>query len=110
MKPEPEQRLAALLKDWQLQVDLPPRFESEVWRRIAFAQEKRSDFWSFEWLFRMTCQPKLAFAIVATAVLLGTGLANWEAQQNYHRDMAVSESRYIHSVDPFANALLTSNP
>lgn len=110
MNPELEQHLDALLQDWQPEVDLPPRFESEVWHRIALAQEKRSDFWNLDWLFRMTCQPRLAFAIVATAVLLGTGLANWEAERNYHHEMAASKSRYIHSVDPFANTLLTSNP
>jgi hypothetical protein len=110
MNPEPEQRLNALLRDWQPQVDLPPRFESEVWRRIALAQEKRSGFWSLDWVFRMTCQPRLAFAIVATAILLGTGLADWRAARNYHDEMAASKSRYIQSVDPFANTLLTSNP
>lgn len=110
MNPESEKNLNSLLKDWQPQVDLPARFESEVWHRIASAQEKRSEFWSLDWLFRIICPPKFAFALVVTAVLLGSGLANWQAQQNYHRDMAASKSRYIHSVDPFANTLLTSNP
>ena len=110
MNPEHDQRLNALLREWQPQADLPPRFESEVWHRIALAQERRSDFWSLDWLFRITCQPRLAFAIVATAVLLGTGLAAWQAQRNYHHEMAASKSRYILSVDPFANTLLTSNP
>jgi hypothetical protein len=110
MNSKRDPRLDALLKNWQPQIDLPPRFESEVWRRIALAQEKRSDFWSFAWLFRMTCQPKLAFAIVLTAVLVGTGLANLQAERNYHHEMAASKSRYIQSVDPFANRLLTSNP
>lgn len=110
MNPEHEQRLDSLLKDWQLQVDLPPRFESEVWHRIAVAQERRSDFWSLARLFRITCQPKLAFALVAAAIFLGTGLANWQAQRNYQHDMATAKSRYIHSVDPLANTLLTSNP
>ena len=103
MEPEPKKRLDALLNDWQPQLDLPARFESDVWRRIAFAQENRSDFWSFAWLFRMTCQPKHAFAIVAAAVLLGTGLANWQAERNYHHELAESKSRYIHSINPFAN-------
>ena len=110
MNSKHDPRLDPLLKDWKAHIDLPPRFESEVWRRIALAQEKRSDFWSFEWLFRMTCQPKPAFAILAVAVLLGTGLANWQAERNYHHDMAASKARYIHSVDPFANTLLSSNP
>src|ERR1035441_9277775 len=110
MNPEHDQRLKALLHEWQPQVDLPVRFESEVWHRIAVAQEKRSSWVNFDWLFQITCQPRLAFAIVAIAVLLGTGLADWQAQQNYNHAMAASKSRYILSVDPFANTLLTSNP
>ncbi|MEJ0000878.1 MAG: hypothetical protein WDO13_17945 [Verrucomicrobiota bacterium] len=74
------------------------------------AQEKRSDFWSFAWLFQMPCQPKYAFAIVAAALLLGVGLAGWQAEGNYRRDVAASQSRYIRSVDPLANTLLSSNP
>jgi hypothetical protein len=110
MKSKHDPRLHALLQDWRPEVELPPRFEAEVWQRIALAQEKGSDFWSFDWLWRMTCQPRLAFAIVITAVLLGTGLANVQAEQHYHQAMAASKSRYIHSIDPFANTLLTFNP
>jgi len=110
MNPEQDPKWDDLLKSWKPPIDVPPRFESEVWRRIALAQEKRSEFWSFRWLFQLTCQPKLAFAMVVVAVFLGTGVANWQAERSYHRDMAASESRYIHSVDPFANTFLTSNP
>ena len=110
MNPEREPRLKALLDNWKPQVDLPPRFESEVWHRVAQAQERRSEFWSLDWLVRLTCQPRLAFAIVVVAVLLGSGLANWQAERNYHRDIAASKSRYIRSIDPFANPLLSSNP
>jgi len=110
MNPEHDQRLQALLREWQPQADLPPRFESEVWHRIALNEEKRSSWMNFDWLFQITCQPKLAFAIVATAVLLGTVMADWQAQRSYHQEMAASKSRYIHLVDPFANPLLTANP
>jgi hypothetical protein len=109
MSPEHDQQLKTLLREWQPETDLPPRFESEVWHRIALNEEKRSSWLNFDWLFQVTCQPRLAFAIVAIAVVLGTGLANWEAVRSYHHEMANSKSRYIHSVDPFANTLLTSN-
>jgi hypothetical protein len=110
MNPEHDQRLDSLLRDWQPQVDLPPRFESEVWRRIALAQEKPASWLNFDWLFWITNQPRLAFAVVMTAVVLGTGLATWQAQRNYHQEVVASKVRYIQSVDPFANTLLTSNP
>lgn len=109
MNPEHDQRLKTLLREWQPKADLPVRFESEVWHRIAMNEEKRSSWLNFDWLFRITCQPRLAFAIVALAVFLSMGLATWQAQQNYHRALADSKSRYILSVDPFANVLLTSN-
>ena len=106
----PDQRLKSLLHEWQPQVDLPTRFESEVWHRIALAQEKRARWFNFDWLFQITCQPRLAFAIVAAAMVVGTALANWQARQSYHHQMAAAESHYIHSVNPLANTLLTSNP
>lgn len=110
MNPDPKQKLSALLKDWEPQVDLPSRFDSEVWRRIAASQEKRSAFWSFEWLFSITAQPKFAFAIMVAAVVFGSGLANWQAEKTYHHEMAALKSQYVHSVDPFANTRLASNP
>ena len=110
MNPEHDQRLKALLREWQPQADLPPRFESEVWHRIALNEERRTSWMNFDWLFRTTCQPRLAFAIVAASVLLGTALANWQAARSYHHEMEASKSRYIQLVDPFANTLLTSNP
>ena len=109
MNPEHDQRLKTLLREWQPKADLPPRFESEVWHRIALNEEKRSSWLNLDWLFQITCQPRLAFAIVAMAVLLGAGLANWQAVRSYHHEMAASKLRYIHLVDPFANTLLTSN-
>ena len=110
MIPEHDQRLKALLREWQTQADVPPRFESDVWHRIALNEEKRSSWMNFDWLFQTTCQPRLAFAIVIVAVVFGTGLATWQAQHSYHQEIAASKVRYIQSVDPFANPLLTSNP
>jgi len=109
MNPEHDQRLKALLREWQPGTDLPPRFESDVWHRIALNEEKRSSWLNFDWLFERTCRPRLAFAIVTVAILMGTGLANWQAMSSYRHDLATSKSRYILSVDPFAHPLLTSN-
>ncbi|HEY0255839.1 MAG TPA: hypothetical protein VGC39_00235 [Candidatus Methylacidiphilales bacterium] len=109
MNPEPKKNLNAILKEWQPQVDLPARFESEVWRRIALSQEKPAKWWNFDWLFALTLQPRLAYAVVLVAVFMGAGLASVRAEQNYHHAMATSESRYIHAVDPFSNVSRTSN-
>jgi hypothetical protein len=109
MNPEQDKRLNALLREWQPEADLPPRFESDVWHRIALNQEKRSSWLNFDWLFELTYQPRLAFAIVTLAILMGTGLANWQAMSSYDHAMATSKSRYILSVDPYAHPLLTSN-
>jgi hypothetical protein len=58
----------------------------------------------------MTIQPRMAFVTVMAMVLLGAGLATWQAQHDYRHGMAASKSRYIHSVDPFSNVSLASNP
>lgn len=110
MNPESQRRLKALLRDSKTEAELPPRFESEVWRRIASAEEKRSSRWDFEWLFRGMVQPQLAFAVVLAAMVVGGSLASLRAQQNYHHALAVGKARYIQSVDPLAQASLASNP
>jgi hypothetical protein len=110
MDPESQQRLKNLLRDSKTEAELPPRFESEVWHRIASSQEKRASRWNFDWLFRVTAQPRLAFAVVVAAMILGGGLASWRAQENYHHELAVGEAHYIQSVDPLAQASLASNP
>jgi hypothetical protein len=103
MDPTREEKLKTLLKSWSPKTDLPPRFESEVWRRIELAQEKHASWFSFDWLIRITNQPRLAFALVMAAVVLGAGLAPLQALRSYRHDMATSEARYVHSVDPFSN-------
>jgi hypothetical protein len=108
MSPEDDPRLKALLNEWQPQVDLPPRFESEVWKRIALAQEKSANRFSWEWLWGITCPPRVAFALVLTAVFFGMVSADLRAQETYHHEMAAAESRYVRSVDPFARH--DSNP
>ena len=110
MNSDREPRLDALLKEWQPRVDLPRRFESEVWHRIALAQERRARWFDFDALLRIICPPKFAFAIVAAAVLLGTVSADLQARQNFKHQMENAKSRYIYSVDPFAHSLLSSNP
>ncbi len=109
MNPESQRRLKALLRDSKTEAEMPPRFESEVWHRIASAEEKRASRWHFDWLFRGMVQPRLAFAVVVAAMVLGGGLASVRAQQNYHHALAVGEARYIQSVDPLAQAF-ASNP
>src|SRR5260221_6707577 len=109
MNPGHDQRLDALLREWQPEIELAPRFESEVWRRIALAQEKPASWLNFDWLFQITNQPKRAFAIVMMSVVLGTGLDAWQAWHNYHQEIAASKNRFIQSVDPLLNILLTFN-
>ena len=110
MNSDRKPHMDALLKDWQPQIDLSHRFESDVWHRIALAQERRSRWFDFDWLFRIMCPPKFAFAIVATAVLLGTVSADLQSRQNYKQQMNVAKSRYILSVDPFADPRSTPKP
>ncbi len=51
MNPEHDPQLDALLQSWKPQIEMPRHFRSEVWRRIALAQEKRSDFWRLRLAF-----------------------------------------------------------
>ncbi len=109
MDSESQKRLNNLLHGWRPKAELPPRFESEVWRRIAAAQDRRASRCNFAWLFQFAAQPRLAFAVVALAVVIGGGLATWQAQWNYRHQLAEAKARYIRSVDPLAQASLASN-
>ncbi len=101
----PNAKLNSLLKEWKPDVHLPARFESEVWRRISIAQDRSvSRTWS--WLLS---SPRLAVGLVTAMIIFGVGLAVWQANTNYQKQMQAAHSRYLHSVDPFTNVALASN-
>src|SRR3989442_13895661 len=76
-------QLSKVLREWKVAAALPPRFEEQVWQRIARAEvESKPALWSalLNWL-EITL-PRRAVAASYLMVLLLAGLATgyWESR------------------------------
>jgi len=103
---EKDRDLDNLLKQWVVEASLPPRFEEQVWQRIARAEpkpEKTVTFWNLLWRLIETNfpRPKLAYSYTAVLLLLGIVSGAWTAQRQADRLNADLGSRYVQSVDPY---------
>lgn len=102
--PEPDPALDKALQQWRVVAPLPPRFQEQVWQRIAAAEQPASvPLW--ELLRRLIetnlPRPKFAYSYVAILVLLGVVSGAWTAQRQTSRLNAALGSRYVQSVDPY---------
>lgn len=92
------------LREWKVTAALPPRFQEEVWRRIALSEVRsRVSWWadlrhSIEAAFR---RPALAISYLAILLLVGLSAGLTQARQASARMDQTLESRYLHSVDPY---------
>ena len=98
--------LDQVLKQWSVDAPLPPRFQEQVWNRIAGAEaepEVAIGFWT--WVRRIVeanlPRPKFAYAYIAILLLLGVVSGTWAAQRQANRLNADLGSRYVQSVDPY---------
>lgn len=95
--------LDAVLKRWQPEETVPPRFEERVWKRIARNEVVRTSPWALFWQEIAAGLAKPSLAAVYLAVLLMTGLAGGY----YHARLAESHTledlstRYVQMVDPY---------
>ena len=98
--PNPDDaKLSSLLRDSRVTPALPPRFQENVWRRIADAETRKAAD-SLGWLEALICavlRPRLAFAAVAALVILGALLGARDGNQLARHDAQV---RYLASVAP----------
>lgn len=98
--PNPDDpKLTSLLREFRVAPSLPPRFQEQVWRRIADG-EADNNAGSPGWLeaaITFLLRPRLAVATLAALViagaLIGTHDGNLLARHN-------AEARYLASVAP----------
>ncbi len=95
-----------ILRQWSVDAPLPPRFQEQVWKRVARSEtgsEAAIGFWS--WVRQMVeanlPRPRFAYAYVAILLLLGLVSGAWAAQHQANRLNADLGSRYVQSVDPY---------
>ena len=94
------------LQAWKVELELPLRFQAEVWQRIAArAPARRSKIAD---LFRnlFAVPPRPAWAALAVAVSVGSGLGLGYLAADNTRSGALQElqTRYIQSIDPLSHA------
>jgi hypothetical protein len=102
--PDSDERLRSVLREWVVDAPLPPRFQEQVWKRIARAEAPtESSFWTA--LARLVevvlPRPKIAFSYVAALLVLGVTAGSVTAQiKSSHLD-ATLRARYVQAVDPY---------
>jgi len=103
-----DRALDAVLKEWGVQAAVPPRFQENVWKRIARADLKPTPgIWAYLMNLMESAlpRPKVAYSFLAALVLLGTATGSLVAQKQNHRLEASLGSRYLQTIDPFQAAV-----
>ena len=108
MKTEPnDELLDRSLHEWRVTAALPPRFQEQVWRRIA--QEEAGDKVSLGLLVRNTLERLFArrawaASYLAVALFSGMALSYWQVRSESASFDAGLSQRYVQSLDPYQKA------
>ncbi len=95
------------LPSWKAEVEIPPRFQAEVWQRIAARDTaRRSSFWHqlSSQLSAQLAKPAYATAIIVAGVAMSLGVAHTQAQSANARHWRQLETRYVASINPAVQA------
>ncbi len=103
-RPENEESLNQVLREWTVETPLPPRFQDQVWQRIARAEAKpaaspAAELWRL--LGGVLLRPRFAYAYLAALLVLGVAAGSWAAQIRTSRLDSELSLRYVQSVDPY---------
>jgi hypothetical protein len=94
-----EAKLQELLRSARPTVELPPRFQENVWRRIEQAEARHARV-AVGWLDALAAwvlRPQLAVAVAAVIILTGAGLG-WSRGERLAQSEA--QARYVSAVAP----------
>lgn len=98
--PNPDDaKLSSLLRGSRATPELPPRFQENVWRRIADAEDRPAagpTTW-LDALLNQVLRPRFALAAVAALVVLGALLGALNGSQLARHD---AQARYLAAVAP----------
>jgi hypothetical protein len=110
--PESEHRLTEALREWVVDMPLPPRFEEGVWRRISRTEtQPQTGLWvrALRSLSESFARPKVAYAYITILLVFGMAAGSWTAQVKSSRLETALGERYVGSVDPYQFALPSSS-
>jgi len=101
---EKNEALSKVLRDWKVVTPLPPRFQEQVWQRIARAEASvRPPFWAaflqgIEWAFSRRA---LAASYLTLFLLAGLSAGYLGSRQKTAELEDALGRRYVQMVDPF---------
>lgn len=102
--PAEDETLRSVLRQWKVDAPLPPRFQEQVWQRIAKAEARpapaaSAGLWRLvEIVFQ---RPRFAYAYLAVLLLSGVAAGAWAAQVKTTRLESELSLRYVQSIDPY---------
>jgi hypothetical protein len=101
---ESEENLDSMLREWKTGAALPPRFQEQVWNRIALAEaQPKVPLWAGVWRLVEVAlpRPRIAYAYLAALMVFGMAagsLAAYRKTSHFESSLSV---RYVQSVSPF---------
>jgi hypothetical protein len=100
---EKDEALSQLLRTWQPDAPLPPRFQEGVWNRIARVEAPRPNLWRLVvvWLEKTISRPAMAASYVAILLVAGLGAGYWQGEGKSAKTTSELRSRYVQAVDPY---------
>ncbi len=102
--PQKDETLGRLLRQWTVDAWLPPRFQEQVWQRIA-KSETRAQAASSAGLWRLIeailPRPRFAYAHLAVLLVTGGAAGSFAAQIKTSRLDSELSMRYVQSIDPY---------
>ncbi len=102
--PEEDEPLGRFLRQWAVDTPLPPRFQEQVWQRIARAEAQPAPtLWVSlaRWLEVVLPRPRFAFSYAAILLVVGVAAGSLAAQARTSRLETDLSLRYVQSVDPY---------
>ena len=102
--PELDEALRAELRAWSLKAPLPPRFEEQVWQRIARIENSpESSVWAGMkfWIEYVLSRRSVAASYLALLLLLGLTTGYRRAHGTITQAEMNLRHRYVQTVDPY---------
>ncbi len=107
LNPGDEDLLSATLREWVVDAPLPPRFQEQVWNRIARAEAspEGSFFGGLAKLVKSLERPPMAYSYAAVLLAFGIAAGSLTAQMKSNRLESDLGHKYLLSIDPYQRAV-----
>ncbi len=101
--------LKEVLRNWEVQVELPSGFQRDVWRHIAARAEQYRFAWLKNFFGRLAesiVVPRYAMALAVVALLAGISLGYLQGGHSASSLSLQLEARYADSINPLSQTRL----